>query len=627
MITGDVKRKLTAILSADVQGYSRLMGDDEQATVETITAYRKVMTDLIQDHHGKVVDAKGDNVLAEFPSVVGAIQCAVQIQKELKLRNTDLPEHRRMAFRIGVNLGDVIEKDESIYGDGVNIAARLESLADGGGICISGTAFDQVGKKLSLGYEYMGEQTVKNIENPVRAYKVLVEPEAAGKVIGEKARLKVWHWTAIFGLAVLVIVVGVLGLWEFYVRPDVAPASAEKMAYPLPDKPSIAVLPFDNMSKDPDQEYFSDGITEDIITSLAKVPGLFVIARHSTFTYKGKLVKIQQVAEDLGVRYVLEGSIRKSEDKVRVTAQLIDAITGRHLWAERYDRPLIDIFAVQDEITFKILESLHIKIGGDDSSRSCATGTDNIDAYMKVIQAREYFYLLNIEANNMALKLAKEAVALDPDYSTAYCLMAFSYATSIYMGGSKSPKKSLENAFKCVKKALSLNSTCVLPYTTLSYCYLLARQHAKAIAACEQAIEFDPNFAFAYSLLSVILTYSGKPKEAISAIDKALRLNPKPPANVFMYQGFAYYHMGMYEEALSALKKAEHLSPNAINIRIRLATCYSSLGQEDEARAEVAALLKLNPRLSLGSFAKAVPYKNKADLDQFISALGKAGMN
>jgi adenylate cyclase len=232
MTTKDVKRKLTAILSADVQGYSRLMGDDEGATVETITAYRKVMTDLIQEHHGRVVDAKGDNVLAEFSSVVDAIQCAVEIQKELTLRNADLPEHRRMEFRIEVNLGDVIEKEDTIYGDGVNIAARLESLADGEGICISGTAFDQVGKKLPLGYQYLGEQTVKNIEKPIRVYKVLVEPEAVGKVIGENSRLKVCHWTAIFGLAVLIIVAGALTLWEFYVRPDVAPASVEKMAFP-----------------------------------------------------------------------------------------------------------------------------------------------------------------------------------------------------------------------------------------------------------------------------------------------------------------------------------------------------------------------------------------------------------
>ena len=423
----DVKRKLTAIFSADVQGYSRLMGDDEKATVETITAYRQVMTGLIERHRGRVVDAKGDNVLAEFSSVVDAIRCAVEIQKELAIRNADLPEHRRMAFRIGINLGDVIEKDDTIYGDGVNIAARLESLADGGGICISGSAFDQVGKKLPLGYEYLGEQSVKNIDKPIRVYKVRTEPEAEGKVIGERPRLKVWHWTAIYGLAVLIIVAGVLAVWEFYVRPDVAPASVEKMAHPLPTEPSIAVLPFDNMSKDPEQGYFCDGITEEIITILAKVPGLFVIARNSTFTYKGKPVKIQQVAEDLGVRFVLEGSVRKSEDRVRITAQLIDAISGKHLWAEQYDRQLKDIFALQDEISVKILESLHIKITGDDLTRSCARGTDNINAYLKLLKGREAIYRQNIEGDAVARNLSEEAIALDPDYSSAYCMVAFSH--------------------------------------------------------------------------------------------------------------------------------------------------------------------------------------------------------
>jgi len=626
MTTEDVKRKLTAIFSADVQGYSRLMGDDERATVETITAYRKVMIDLIQGHHGRVVDAKGDNVLAEFSSVVDAIQCAVKIQKELKVKNADLPEHRRMEFRIGVNSGDVIEKEDTIYGDGVNIAARLESLAEGGGICISGTAFDQVGKKLPLGYEYLGEQTVKNIENPVRVYKVLVDPKAVGKVIGENRRLKVWHWTAIFGLSVLILVGGVLALWEFYVRPDVAPASVEKMAYPLPDKPSIAVLPFDNMSKDPDQDYFCDGITEEIIAALAKIPNLFVIARNSTFTYKGKPVKIQQVAEDLGVQYVLEGSVRKSEDQVRITAQLIDAITGKHLWAERYDRPLKDIFAVQDEITFKILESLHIKISGNDLARSCARGTDNLDAYFKVLQTHEQIYRQNIEGNAMARKLGKEAIALDPGYSTAYAVIAFTYVLDIVYGGSESPKKSLKEAFLLAKKSLSFDPSCTLPHITLAMCYLLARQHAKAIAECEQALKFDPNDAFAYSVLSLMLSYSGKPKEAIAAFEKGLRLSPKPPANIFLYQGIAYYHSGMYDEALSAWKKAASIAPNATDIRFRLASCYSSLGMEDEARAEVAKIRKLNPKLSLSHFTKTLPYKNKADLEKVINALRKAGL-
>ena len=291
------KRKLTAILSADVKGYSRLMQDDEEATVRTITAYRGVMSSLIQEHDGRVVDAKGDNLLAEFPSVVDAVRCGVEIQKELKLRNEELSENRRMEFRIGINLGDVIEEEETIYGDGVNIAARLEGLAEGGGICISRTAFDQVKNKLDVGYEYLGEHSVKNIAEPVRVYKVLMEPEYAGEVIGEeRPKPKQRRWAAV--AIGFIIVVGALAIWNFYLRPPpIEPASVEKMAFPLPDKPSIAVLPFDNMSGDPEQDYLADGISENIISSLSKTSKLFVIARNSTFTYKGKPVKVQQVSE------------------------------------------------------------------------------------------------------------------------------------------------------------------------------------------------------------------------------------------------------------------------------------------------------------------------------------------
>jgi TolB-like protein len=332
-----------------------MMGEDEAATVQTLKTYREVMASHIQQHRGRVVDSPGDNLLAEFGSVVDALDCAVKIQHELKAKNSELPEQSRMEFRIGVNLGDVIEDEERIYGDGVNVASRVEGLAEGGGICISGTAFDQIAKKLPLGYEYLGEQTVKNIEKPIRVYRVLMDPEAAGKVIGEKRPIsRHWRWAAV----ALIVVVGALVIWNFYFRPPFEPASVERMAFALPDKPSIAVLPFVNLSEDPKQEYFSDGLTEEIITALSKVPKVFVIARNSTFSYKGKPVKVNQIAEELGVRYVLEGSVRKAEDRVRITAQLIDAIKGHHLWAERYDRDLKDIFAIQDEITKEIIAAL-----------------------------------------------------------------------------------------------------------------------------------------------------------------------------------------------------------------------------------------------------------------------------
>jgi TolB-like protein/class 3 adenylate cyclase len=365
------KRKLTAILSSDVVEYSRLMGEDEEATVRTLTAYREVLTTLIQQHDGKVLDSPGDNLLAEFVSVVDAVQCAVAVQKEIKARNDELPENRRMQFRIGINLGDVIQEKERIYGDGVNIAARLEGLAEPGGICISKTAFDHIESKLPYGYEFLGDQTVKNIARPVGAYRVTMDPRVSGVVKREmlKRWTAGWHGVTLAGAIVVVIAITGVMVWNSYFRPSFEPASIDKMAFPLPDKPSIAVLPFDNMSGDPEQEYLGDGLTEEIISALSKLPKLFVIARHSTFTYKDKPVTLQQVSEELGVRYVLEGSVRKDKDRVRITAQLADATTGRHLWSERYDRDLKDIFALQDEITMKIINALQVELTEGEHAR------------------------------------------------------------------------------------------------------------------------------------------------------------------------------------------------------------------------------------------------------------------
>ncbi|MHC4244913.1 MAG: adenylate/guanylate cyclase domain-containing protein, partial [Planctomycetota bacterium] len=377
------KRKLTAILSADVVEYSRLMGEDEEATVRTITSYREVLTTLIQQHNGKVLDSPGDNLLAEFVSVVDAVQCAVAVQKEIKARNDELPENRRMQFRIGINLGDVIQEEDRIYGDGVNIAARLEGLAEPGGICVSKTAFDHIESKLPYGYEYLGDQTVKNIAKPVGAYRVLMDPRVtvAGKPVDEKPAPVKRKAILAGAVAVLVLAVAV-GIWQFYVRrPTIEPASVGKMSFPLPDKPSIAVLPFVNMSGDPDQEYFSDGITEDLITDLSKISGLFVIARNSAFIYKGKAAKIGEVGRVLGVRYVLEGSVRKANGRVRITAQLVDTTTEGHLWAERYDRDLKDIFALQDEVAQKIVAALEVKLTEDEQELLVRKYTDNMEAY------------------------------------------------------------------------------------------------------------------------------------------------------------------------------------------------------------------------------------------------------
>ena len=391
------KRKLTAILSADVEGYSRLMGDDEEATVRTITAYREVLSTLIQQHNGKVLDSPGDNLLAEFVSVVDAVQCAVAVQKEIKARNDELPENRRMQFRIGINLGDVIQEEERIYGDGVNIAARLEGLAEPGGICVSKTAFDHIESKLPYGYDFIGDQTVKNIAKPVGAYRVLMDPRVtiSGKPEKEK-RSPMKRMPIIIGIAAVLVLAIALGIWQFYTRrPTLEPASEEKMAFPLPEKPSIAVMPFDNLSGDAEQEIFADAISENIITTLSKSPNLFVIARNSTFIYKAKPAKIKQVSEDLGVRYVLEGSVLKAGDRLRISAQLIDAMKGHHVWAETYDRNKRDLFTTMDEITLAISKELAVRLQPTgQASISKRADTKSIEAWSLYISPFKVVLLL-----------------------------------------------------------------------------------------------------------------------------------------------------------------------------------------------------------------------------------------
>src|SRR5210317_621189 len=422
MAVDGFKRKLSAILSADAVGYSRLMAEDEAATVKTMASYREIMSSLIKQHRGRVVDSPGDNVLAEFSSVVDAVQCAVALQNEFQTRNAELAENRRMEFRIGINLGDVIDEEGLIYGDGVNISARLEALADPAGICVSKTAFDQIETKLPLGYEYLGEQSVKNILKPVGAYRVLMKPDAVGKVIGEKRFLgRYSRRTAMAAIIALVLVAAGLVSWNMYLQQSkkVEPASVDKMAFPLPDKPSIAVLPFENMSGDPEQEYFSDGITEDLITDLSKISGLFVIARNSVFIYKGRPIKIAEVGRELGVRYVLEGSVRKANGSVRITAQLVDATTEGHLWAERYDRDLKDIFALQDEVTQKIVAALAVKLTEDEQERLVRKYTENMEAYDSFLQGMELIHHHTKEANVQARQMYKRAIDLDPKFAAA----------------------------------------------------------------------------------------------------------------------------------------------------------------------------------------------------------------
>jgi adenylate cyclase len=628
MTTQEVKRKLAAILSADVKGYSRLMSEEEVGTIQTLNAYKEVIASLIQHHRGRVVDAPGDNVLAEFGSVVDAVQCAIEIQKELKARNADLPENRRMEFRIGVNLGDVVEDGEQILGDGVNIAARLESLSEAGGVCISGTAFDQVKNKLNLGYKYLGEQAVKNILEPVRVYQVLMEPEAAGKVIGEKkAKPRQWERMALsLGVILIVIVAAVVAY--FNLRPSaprVEVASKEKMAFPLPDVPSIAVLPFVNMSEDPKQEFFADGMTEEIITALSKGPNLFVIARNSTFTYKGKAVKVKQVSEELGVRYVLEGSIQRSGDRIRINAQLIDALTGHHLWAERYDRDVKDIFALQDEITMKIITALQVKLTSGEMIHVLAKGAKNIDAFTKYLQAVDLWTRLTKETNAQAKKLLEEAIALDPEYPGPYIGLAKTYGMDVYLGTTESPDQSLARAFELAQKAISLDNTNGAAYSVLSWLYATKRQYEKAIAESERAISLNPNSAESYMRLGLVLAYAGRAEEGIPYMQNALRLNPFPSCNYFSNLATIYRESGHYEKAIEASKKALQCEPNTQIPHITLAISYIRLGREEEARAAAAEILRINPKFSLERYAKILPYPQPV-ADRIVEDLRKAGL-
>ncbi len=627
MVQEGFKRKLTAILSADVEGYSRLMSEDEEATVRTLTTYREVLTTLIKQRNGKVIDSPGDNLLAEFASVVDAVQCAVAVQKEIKARNTELPENRRMQFRIGINLGDVIQEEERIYGDGVNIAARLEGLAEPGGICISKMAFDHIESKLPYGYDFIGDQTVKNITKPVGAYRVLMDRRVtvSGKPVDEK-RSPVRRVPILVGTAAVLALAVAIGIWQFYVRrPTIEPVSVEKMAFPLPDKPSIAVLPFVNMSGDPDQEYFSDGITEDLITDLSKISGLFVIARNSAFIYKGKTVKIAEVGRELGVRYVLEGSVRKANGRVRITAQLVETTTEGHLWAERYDRDLKEIFALQDEVAQKIVAALKVELTEDEQERLVRKYTDNMEAYDYYLRGAEYFNRFTKEANVQARSMFERAIELDSDFAAAYAYLGHTYLLDWGMGWNRGPHI-LEQAYEIGQRAIALDDPSGGGYCLVGHVYLSKKRHEKAIAVFERAIDLNANYPMVFAGLGDVLSWAGRPQEAIEYLKKAMRLDPEQSFWYFWFLGHAYFLAGQHEEAIETLKRAVNRNPDFWLAHVYLAASYSELGRQEEARVEVSEVVRLRPQISSEDWRQTLPYKDQAVSERLFDSLRKAGL-
>jgi adenylate cyclase len=630
-----MERKLAAILSADVKGYSRLMGDNEEATIRTLTAYREVMSTLIQQHRGRVVDSPGDNLLAEFASAIDAVQGAVAIQRELQAKNAALPDARKMEYRIGINVGDVIVEGARLYGDGVNIAARLEGLAAAGGICVAGTVYDQVKTKLALRYDYLGEQAVKNIAEPVRVWRV-AEPGGAPPLarIDQKKQPTYKQRAAL--AAVLVLVVGIAGgVLRYLFSPRSSPvgvSSDKAAALPLPDKPSIAVLPFVNMSDDPQQDYFSDGITEDLITDLSRLSGVLVISRNSVFTYKGKALKVAEVSKELGVRYVLEGSVRKADKQVRITAQLVDATTDSHIWAERYDRPLHAIFALQDEIVQKIVTTLKLQLTLQEQGILVRKTTANLEAYDAYLRGVEAFNRYTKEANAQARQLLESAIARDPQFAAAYALLGWVYYVEWFSHWSQDPQISLhqrpsaEPAYELARQALARDDSLPEAHHLVGYDYMYQKQHERAIAEMERAITLSANDAGSYASLSAALMYAGRPEEAMEVVRKALRLNPHPPPFYWSFLGQAYRLTGRYEDAIPVLKRASALNPNFLLDHFNLAVTYRELGREGEARAEVAELLRLSPTLSVEGLRQSLPYKDPAILERALTALRKAGL-
>jgi TolB-like protein/class 3 adenylate cyclase len=636
MVEDRVQRRLAAIFAADVVGYSRLMGVDEESTLRTLQSYREIIDRLIVRHDGRIFATGGDSVLAEFASPVEAVRCAMAIQDELAVRNTELVEDRRMHLRIGINIGDVMVEGDNLLGDGVNVAARLESIAEPGGICISGSTFEQVRNKLPIGFEDIGPQKVKNIAEPVPAYRLVADRGSVPAGVNAAALpggARRWLMPAMAAAVLVIIAAGGLAVWRPW-APTVEPASVERMASALPDKPSIAVLPFTNISDDPGQEYFADGMSEDLITDLSKISGLLVIARNSTFAYKGKSVDLRQVAKELGVRYVLEGSVRKAGRQVRINAQLIDATTGGHLWADRYDGDLEDVFGLQDKVTAKIVTVLAVKLAAGEQERIDRKETENTEAYDTFLKGWEHYQRQRPESFIQAIALFEKATKLDSDYSRAYAALSATYWQiwkRTWFGEIGRGWESLHEPQFLAEEFLEKAMLDPTPLALQIAAAMFSQQgrHADAINEGERAIALDPNDADSYVALSGALSLEGQFKKAQELIERAMRLNPHYPPSYLYELGLARFGMEQFAEAAISLEKATALNPDDRWSQRLLLAAYGHLDRGEDA-AKIFKAAEKNWRgfdpLSVRGVAFWYPFKQPADAERLAEGLRRANV-
>ena len=613
-------RKLAAIMFTDMVGFSRQMGANEARTLRLLAVHNHIIQQAVVEHHGHVIKSTGDGFHVEFPSVVHAVQCAQYLQFQFRTHNAKIEPTEQIHVRIGIHLGDiVVQPDGDVQGDGVNIAARLQTLADSDTICISHLVYQEVEKKLPLGPVLsLGRPRLKNIAQRFPVYELLAEPPEGVRYTLRVQWLKLKQWRRTLQVAAMVLLVGAGVL----IRNLYFPSSP---VLPLPDKPSIAVLPFTNLSGDPEQEYFNDGITEDLTSDLSKLSGLFVIARNSAFTYKGKPVKVQEVSRELGVRYVVEGSVRKMDDQVRIVAQLIDATTGYHLWSERYDRPLQDLFTLQDEIEHKIVTTLKLQLSLAEQGILTRKGTDNLEAYDSYLRGLESYLRRTKEANAQARQMCEKAIALDPQYAEAHALLGRTYLREWLWGWNQDPR-TLEQALALAQKSVSLDDSLPMAHRLLGYAYLWKKQHGEAIAEAKRALALDPNDSDGYETLGEILSFAGRPEETLGLVEQALRLNPRQPVSLLWLLGRAYLLTGRYEEAIAVLKKTLMRNPNNFAAHFDLAIIYSKLGREEEARAEAAEMLRVSPGYSLERDRQNWPLKDPAVAARFVESLRRAGL-